>query len=194
VFLPLPKPHQRLDELNGYGRDLFNDFLNQAATHKSFEAFVECFNMAQEFESKVTGRPVLLKLSDNAFRNSWFFSEFLDKTAMLGRNPGNLLLFTKREFGGHGLFEDALEDINGPLSQAFTSEWATHLESRCKINHKVLVGDGHMKTKFDTCDNKTGATLVHSTLGNVQLSCSRWPAHIGGKKLKQCFQCLSQTL
>jgi hypothetical protein len=93
----------------------------------------------------------------HTFRNAWFACTALDKSFELGRPPFNVLLFTKRESGGHGAFEGFLEEINGPLSQAFTTRWVKHSTELCGVGHKVLVGDGHMKTHFECCNNKNGA-------------------------------------
>jgi hypothetical protein len=193
IFLPLRKPHQRLDEYTGFGRCLLEDMTNNAATHKSFEAFTLCYNRAMEFGCTNYSTKPHKQLNANVFRNAWFLANYFIKSMEMGLPPNCVLNFTKREIGGHGSFEWALEEINGALSDQFTQRWVNHEEGCCGIKHQVLVGDGQVKTHFDTCDGKNGAVIVDATLGRVQLRCSRWPAHYSGKKLRQCFSCISQS-
>ena len=144
VYLPLRKPNQRKDEFIGYGRDLIEEMTDHGATHKSFEAFVLCYNRTQESESRrkgLIGHARFQSMHHHTFRNAWFACTALDKSFELGRPPFNVLLFTKRESGGHGAFEGFLEEINGPLSQAFTTRWVKHSTELCGVGHKVLVGD-----------------------------------------------------
>jgi len=162
VYLPLRKPHQRNDELIGYGRDLIGEMTDHGATHKSFEAFVLCYNRTQAAEGRrkgLIGHARFQSMHHHTFRNAWFACTAFDKSFELGRPPLNILLFTKRESGGHGAFENFLEEINGPLSLAFTARWVQHSTELCGVRHSVLIGDGHMKTHFECCNNKNGFKL-----------------------------------
>jgi hypothetical protein len=194
IFIPLRKPHQRADAILGFGRDLLNEMTDHAATHKSFEAFTVCFNRTQAYKFQRMGGEVPMALHPNVLRNAWFMAAYFDKSMELDCAPENVLVFSKREQGGDGAFERALEDINEPLSDEFTSKWVKHAESACGVRHQVLVGDGHVKTHFDTCDGKSGAVLIDETLGKINLACSRWPAYYGGKKLLKCQSCLTGSI
>jgi len=172
VYLPLRKPHGRLDELIGFGRDLIEEMTDHGATHKSFEAFVLCYNRIQESQRRRKGlidHAPFPPMHPHTFRNAWFACSAFDKSLELGCPPYNVLDFTKRESGGHGNFECFLESINGPLSLAFTTKWVRHSPELCGIEHKVLVGDGHMKTHFECCNNKMGAVLFFFAVHITQL-------------------------
>lgn len=190
-FLPLRKPHQRRDEYLGFERSLLEEFTNDAACHKTFESFCLRHNRTLEYIAHQRGEPSPRNLEHHTFRQAWFLCAAFDAGLKLNICPENTLIFTKVNMSGHGAFEHYLEQINGPLAQAFTARWVVHGDS-CGIAHKCAVGDGHMKTHFECCGNKCGPVLVDETLGSVQLTCANWPAYIGGKKLDYCLPCLRE--
>ena len=87
VYLPLRKPHQRFDEIIGYGRDLIEEMTDHGATHKSFEAFVLCYNRTQECESRrkgLVGHARFQSMHAHTVRNAWFACSAFDKSLELG--------------------------------------------------------------------------------------------------------------
>ena len=102
VFLPLPKPHQRLDEVVGFDRDLFEEFTDDAATIKTFEAFVSRSNRTFAYAAQRSGSLPPRELDIDTFRNAWFLCVALEHGAALGCFPENTLHFTKAEMGVAG--------------------------------------------------------------------------------------------
>jgi len=191
VFLPLPKPHQRPDEVVGFDRDFFEEFKDDAATVKTFESFVTRSNRTFAYAANQIGSLPARELCIDTFRNAWFLCEAFEHGAALDCFPENTLHFTKAEMGAAGCFERYLQKINAPLSKAFTLKYARHDEATCGVAHKALIGDGHCKTHYVTCPNSHATIIRHDILGVVSLACDRRPAYYKRKKLPMCVGCLN---
>ena len=193
VFVLLPKPHQRHDEITGYERTLLEEMTDDAATIKTFEGFVNRYNRTTAFGSKLSGDPPPRLLDKDTFRNAWFLWMAFEHGSALGVLPASTLAFTQAEMGSNGKFERYLESINGPMSNRFTEKYARHSEIACGVIHKALIGDGHCKTHYETCCNRSATYLRHHILGSMSLACDRSPLYFNRKKFSMCINCLKAS-
>ena len=194
MFVLLPKPHQRSDEIIGFERTLLEEMTDDAATIKTFEGFVNRYNCTTAFGSKRSGDPPPRLLDKYTFRNAWFLWAAFERGSAVRVLPADTLAFTKAEMGSNGKFECYLEAINGPMSKWFTEKYARHSEKARGVSLKGLIGDGHCKTHYETRCNKSATTLRHPIiLGSVSLACDRLPAYFNRKKLPMCINCLNAS-
>ena len=55
VFIQQRKPHERRDQRTGFARDLLEEFTEDGATHKTFEAFTCRYNRIMNYSAEKEG-------------------------------------------------------------------------------------------------------------------------------------------
>jgi hypothetical protein len=85
------------------------------------------------------------ELNEDTFRNAWFTYNAFICAHEIGHPVGDISRFVKSEFAYDGKFEAFLDALLRPLSVAFEDKWSRHDPTACGIEHRLLVGDGHVR-------------------------------------------------
>ena len=142
-----------------FSRALIEAFIDDAATHKTIDSFVTRMNRTFQYSAQQRKVQPPRLLDVNSFRQAFFLCMAFECSIKLECPTPNTLLFTRANMGGAGPFEEFLEDLTGPLSDAFTGKWVTHSTTQCGISHQALIGDGHAKLNFRCCSSKNGTRI-----------------------------------